>query len=376
MTFSTETIHVEASSPYDAHVGAGCLDQTGLLVREACGGRRAAIMTDTNVGPLYASRVEDSLDRAGYETCTFTFPAGEASKRAGTYLDMLEFLCAHEFDRKDVVVALGGGVTGDVAGFAAATYMRGIHLAQVPTSLLAMVDSSVGGKTAIDLEGGKNLAGAFWQPGVVVADVMCLATLTDPQFQDGCAEVVKHCVLADPDLFAELEDEPLSPASLVLDPGRVARIVGRNIAIKRDVVQADEREQGARKLLNLGHSIGHAVEAAEDYTLGHGNCVSIGLSAIARASAARGWCSTATARRIVRLLGRHGLATTTDRTADELMAQAVHDKKRAGGSIDLVIPHAIGSCSLETVTMEEFREIMRAGLGQADGTVSDEGGAA
>ena len=370
MASSMELIQVNTGRPYAVHVGAGCLEQVGALVREACGGEKAAIMTDSNVGPLYASRVEESLAAAGYATCTFTFPAGEASKRAGTYLDMLEFLCAHEFGRKDVVVALGGGVTGDVAGFAAATYMRGIHLAQVPTSLLAMVDSSVGGKTAIDLSGGKNLAGAFWQPDVVLADVMCLSTLPDPQFQDGCAEVVKHCVLADPDLFAELEDEPLTPAALVMDARRVAGIIARNVRIKRDVVQADEREQGARKLLNLGHSIGHAVEAAEDYTLGHGNCVSIGLAAISRASAERGWLAASDARRIRRLLERHGLATSTSRTVDELMAQALHDKKRQGATIDLVIPHAIGSCSVRTTSMSEFRELMELGLGRGEGAAA------
>ena len=372
-----EQIEVATGRPYTVHVGAGCLEQVGPLVREACGGSKAAIMTDSNVGPLYASRAEESLAGAGYETCTFTFPAGEEHKRADTYLGMLEFLCAHEFGRKDVVVALGGGVVGDVAGFAAATYMRGIHLAQVPTSLLSMVDSSVGGKTAIDLEGGKNLAGAFWQPDVVLADIMCLATLSDAQFQDGCAEVIKHCVLADPDLFAELEDEPLTPPSLVVDPARVARIVARNICIKRDVVQEDEREQGSRKLLNLGHSIGHAVEAAEEYTLGHGNCVSIGLVAIARASAERGWCSRATEERIRSLLARHGLETSTSRTVDELMAQAAHDKKRQGATIDLVIPHAIGSCSIRTTSMDEFRELVALGLGRT-GTADEgeEGGAA
>ena len=371
----SHTIDVAASKPYRVHVGTGCLDQVGPLVRAACGGAHAAIITDTNVGPLYAEPVRESLEAAGYEVVEHTFPAGEEHKRAATYLDMLEFLCAHEFGRGDTVVALGGGVTGDMAGFAAATYLRGIHLAQVPTSLLSMVDSSVGGKCAIDLEGGKNLAGAFYQPDVVLADVFCLATLSDAQFADGCGEVVKHAVLADPLLFDELEDEPLTPAALAMSPAYVADVVARNIQIKRDVVVADEREHGSRKLLNLGHSIGHAVEAAEDYTLGHGNCVSIGLVAMCRAAVAEGSLDQRTARRIERTLAAHGLQTRTELPADAIFAAARHDKKRAGSSIDLVIPHGIGDCAVERRTLEEFRQLMAIGLGQggADAAGGPEG---
>ena len=361
----THTIPVAASRPYTVHVGCGCLDQVGALVRGACGGARAAIITDSNVGPLYGEPVRAALEEAGYEVFTHVFPAGEEHKRAATYLGMLEFLCAHEFGRDDTVVALGGGVTGDVAGFAAATYMRGIHLAQVPTSLLSMVDSSVGGKTAIDLQGGKNLAGAFYQPEVVLADVFCLATLTDAQFADGCGEVVKHAVLADPLLFDELEDEPLNCATLAMNPGYVADVVAKNIQIKRDVVVADERERGNRKLLNLGHSIGHAVEAVEDYTLGHGNCVSIGLVAMCRAAVAEGALDARSAARIQRTLEGHGLQTRTDRSADEIFAAALHDKKRSGAAIDLVIPHGIGDCVVERRTLEEFRALLETGLGQA-----------
>ena len=359
---SAYTIDVNASRPYRVHVGTFLLEAAGGIVRASCGGGKAAIVTDTTVGPLYAPVLRESLERAGYEVHVITFPAGEENKRAGTLVDILEAMAAREFTRGDAVIALGGGVVGDVAGFAAATYMRGCPLAQVPTSLLAMVDSSVGGKTAIDLAGGKNLAGAFWQPRAVIADVGCLATLEPAQFADGCGEVVKHAVIADARLFDELERTPLTPDLLRADVARTARLIARNIDIKRAVVESDEREAGARKLLNLGHSIGHAVEAAEDYALGHGNCVAIGTCLIARAAAGRGWCAADAPDRIEGLLSAHGLVTRTDRGVDELYAHALHDKKRRGDSIDLVIPRAIGSCSIQTVPLPAFRDLISEGL--------------
>ena len=199
---------------------------------------------------------------------------------------MLGRAAAHGMDRSDLIVALGGGVVGDVAGFVAATYMRGIDYVQVPTTLLAMVDSSVGGKTAIDLPAGKNLAGAFWQPRAVIADIGCLATLSEAQFADGCGEVVKHAAIADADLFAELEATPLTLDLLKSDLDRAAWLIARNVDIKRAVVAADEREAGMRKMLNFGHTIGHGIEAAERYRLGHGTCVGIGMLAMASASVA------------------------------------------------------------------------------------------
>lgn len=356
------SIDIDTSRPYRVHIGTFLLEQAGPLIAEACGGERAVIVTDSNVGPLYAPIVEKSLREAGYEVSTFTFEAGEERKRAATYIAILEFIAEHELSRSDCIVALGGGVAGDMAGFAAATYMRGCKFAQIPTSLLAMVDSSVGGKTAIDLEAGKNLAGAFWQPGVVIADIGCLATLSPEQFADGCGEVIKHALIADPELFSELEKTPLTLELLSSDVNRVALIVARNIDIKRAVVVADERETSARKLLNFGHSIGHAVEACENYRLGHGNCVSIGMGMIARSSALRGICPPELPGRLCALTAAHGLETRCERGAEELFACALHDKKRAGGTIDLVIPHEIGACTIETTPLDEFRTIIEEGL--------------
>ena len=227
-----------------------------------------------------------------------------------------------------------------------------------------MVDSSVGGKTAIDLAAGKNLAGAFWQPSVVIADVGCLATLTPEQFADGCGEVVKHAVIADPELFDELEKTPLTLELLNQDVARVALIIARNIDIKRAVVVADERETNQRKLLNFGHSAGHAVEACEHFELGHGNCVSIGMGIITRAAALHGVCDAELPDRIEELCARHGLKTRCELSADAIFAEALHDKKRAGDTIDLVMPHGIGRCSIDRTPLSTFHDLIAEGLGQ------------
>lgn len=355
------TLDIDTERPYRAHVGTFLLEQVGPLAREAAGGERAVIVTDSNVGPLYAQPVSASLAEAGYTVRVFTFEAGERSKRATTLVDILEFMAAFEMGRGDAVVALGGGVVGDVAGFAAATYMRGCPYVQVPTTLLAMVDSSVGGKCAIDLAGGKNLAGAFWQPRAVIADVGCLATLAPEQFADGCGEVIKHAMIADAALFGELERTPLTQELLLADTGRVAELIARNIDIKRAVVTSDEREAGLRKLLNFGHTIGHGVEAAEDYRLGHGTCVGIGMVAIASAAVTAELCAEDIPERLIGLLRACGLSCAFTAADDAVFSEALHDKKRHGDTIDLVVPRAIGACALAPTPLEEFRRILDVG---------------
>ena len=348
---------------YDVHVTPGVIDRTGELVRASAGGERAFVVTDTNVGPLYLERVRASLEGAGYETASLAFEAGEASKRAGTWARCLEAIAQAGLTRDDVVVALGGGVVGDLAGFAGASYMRGCAVAQVPTSLLAMVDSSVGGKTAIDLEAGKNLAGAFWQPRVVVADPRCLATIDHDLLTDSCGEVIKHGVLADPALFAELERAPINSGNYPEDD--LAAVIARNIEIKRDVVDADEHERGVRQTLNLGHTIGHAVEAASGFALGHGTCVAIGLCAIARAAAATGACDEQVARRIERVVDAHGLPTDTLLDHARIVELAAHDKKRHGDGVNVIVPRAIGSVEVRRVSMGEFARLVDLGCGTA-----------
>lgn len=353
-------IRVDTSSrAYDVVVGAGLLARVGDLVRDVVGTARCCVVTETNVGPLYAEAVEASLSVAGLEVAPrAAFPAGEASKSLATLATILEGLAERGLTRDDVVVALGGGVTGDMAGLAAALYLRGIAVVQVPTSLLAMVDSSVGGKTAVDLPAGKNLVGAFWQPRLVVADVETLSTVPDELFRDSCGEVVKHAVLADAQMLEELAQRPLTSAR---DVERLEDVVARNVAIKRDVVSADERERGLRQTLNLGHTIGHAIEAAGDFSLGHGSCVAAGLCMMARAAAARGWCADETAVRIERCVAAHGLPTDSDLPTDELMGYVAHDKKRHGDGVNVVIPREIGSCEVRRVSLDELRQLVELG---------------
>lgn len=357
-----ETIGVSTQDgSYDVHVGAGILDGLGELVRGTCAGRAARIISDSNVAPLYANDVALSLLDAGFESSIHIFEAGEASKSMETLSELLERLAEGGLDRDDVVVALGGGVTGDLAGLAAALYLRGIKLVQVPTSLLAMVDSSVGGKCAVDLAAGKNLAGAFWQPSLVVADVDCLDTIAPELFRDSCGEVIKHAVLADEALFAALERRPLTDAGLTGE--ELVDIVARNVRIKRDVVEADERELGLRQTLNLGHSIGHAIEAASGLSLGHGSSVAAGLCCIARASSRLGWCSDECCQRIVALVASHGLPTNTDVPHKELLSFMLRDKKRHGDGINLVIPREIADVELRRCQVGELEEIVRLGCG-------------
>ena len=317
------TIDIDTARPYQVHVGTFLLEQAGPLVRATAGGTRAVI------------------ESAGYEVSICTFEAGEAHKRAETYVGILEFVAEHELSRSDVIVALGGGVVGDVVGFVAATYMRGCKFVQIPTSLLAMVDSSVGGKTAIDLEHGKNLAGAFYQPRAVLCDLDTLATLPEADFADGCAEVIKYAVLRSEPFFDALRAEPVS--------AQVEHVIATCVGMKRDLVAADEFDRGSRQLLNLGHTFGHAVEACSGYTVPHGCGVAIGMAIIARAAARRGICTDDTCAQILALLRQYGLPTETAFTRDALTDAARSDKKIADGKLHLIVPERIGRCRIETI---------------------------
>lgn len=363
MATSAYTFDINTERPYKVHIGTFLLEQVGQIARKAVpGAGRALVVTDSNVGPLYGAPVMDGLEAAGFTAELAAFEAGEKSKTMETLSMVLERAASAGLTRGDVIVALGGGVVGDVAGLAAATYMRGVALIQVPTSLLAMVDSSVGGKTALNLGAGKNLAGAFWQPSAVVADIGCLGTLEDAQLADGCAEVVKHALIADAELFEELEHTPLTPELLKTDLARVAWLIARNIDIKRAVVVQDEREAGIRKLLNFGHSIGHGLEAAEGYRLGHGTCVGIGMVAIASASVTAELCPEDAPERIARLLKAHGLSLAFDAEPERVYEEALHDKKRSGDLIELVVPRGVGAAALAPTPVDEFRRILEVGL--------------
>ncbi len=355
-------VHVDTPSrAYDVHVGVGILAEVGAITREAAGGERACIIADSNVWPLYGEKVVASLTEAGYDVSHLTFPAGERSKNLSTLGDLLEGLAGLQLTRDDVVVAMGGGVTGDMAGFAAASYLRGCKVVQVPTSLLAMVDSSVGGKVAVDLRAGKNLAGAFFQPRAVVADVACLKTISHDLLTDSCGEVIKHAVLADGALLDELAISPLNGPTR--SDEEVATIVAQNVRIKRNVVSADEGERGLRQTLNLGHTIGHAIEAASDFSMGHGSCVAAGLCCMARACEAKGWTYPDVVERITAAVHAHGLPTNSHIDHETLFHYATHDKKRHGDTMNIVVPRGIEDVVVRRVTLPELRELIDLGCG-------------
>lgn len=356
-----QTISVTTESrAYDVLVGEGILSLVGGKARETAAGTRAMVVTNTDVEPLYARAVLDSLTDAGYITATHVVGSTEAVKNMRELAILLEDMAEQQMTRDDVVIALGGGVVGDLAGFAAATYMRGCKAVQVPTSLLAMVDSSVGGKTAVDLEHGKNLAGAFFQPRCVLASIECLDTVSLDLFADSCGEVIKYGVMRDAELFCDLENAPLTDSKH--DHARLEQIVARCVAIKRDVVNADEHESGLRQTLNLGHTIGHAVESANGYKLGHGSSVAAGMCIMARACAAKGWCSLETADRIEATVAAHGLPCGSDFSAEELYKHALSDKKRHGDTMNIVAIEGIGRVSVRTVSLDEFKELIALGL--------------
>jgi len=349
-----KTIWIRASREYAVKIGADLLPQLGIEVSQVCKAGTAAIVSDTNVWPLYGEIAKNSLEKAGFRVVSFVFPAGEASKTGSTYLSLLNFLAENHVTRSDCVIALGGGVVGDMAGFAAATFLRGIAYIQVPTTLLAAVDSSVGGKTAIDLDAGKNLAGAFYQPRLVLCDTDTLRSLPEDIFRDGCAEVIKYGVLYDPELFSHLTEKGLS-----FDRPSV---IARCVELKRDVVMEDEFDTGARQRLNLGHTIGHGVEARSNFTVSHGKAVAIGMAIVSRAGAARGICQPEAKEQILSVLESFGLPTATERTAQELHESALSDKKRSGGTVNLVIPQRIGCCILQPTPVSEIKSFIEEGL--------------
>ena len=346
-------IHVATGVPYDVVVGAGVVAQAPEFVRLTFPkAAKVALVTDSNVDALHGDRTVRMLEDAGLRVERIVFPAGERSKTLHTYAELVGSFADLRLSRKDVVVALGGGVTGDLAGFAAATYMRGIDFVQVPTSLLAMVDSSVGGKTGVDLPAGKNLVGAFHQPRAVFCDPSFLETLPEKWRRDGMGEVLKYAVLGDAGLFAKLEAKPLEPIG-------TAEIAGC-IGMKRDVVSRDEFESGERKLLNLGHTFGHAIEKLNDFTVSHGSAVATGVAMAARASVRLGMLNPEAGARIEALVAAMGYAVRSDLPAAELARAIGGDKKVTGSGVDLVLPTDIGRCTCRPTPLAEMEGLCHA----------------
>jgi len=343
-----------AAARTEIHTGAGLLDRTGALVRAALGtdGKTCVVVTDENVAPVHAARLEKSLRTAGWKPRRITIRAGERHKNAATVASIWSAMVAAGVDRRTPVLALGGGVVGDLAGFAAATILRGVPVVQVPTTLVAQVDSAIGGKTGFDLPQGKNLVGAFKQPVLVIADPSVLATLPERELAAGMAEVVKYGVIADAAFFALLET-----ASWPLSPAMLDRIVRRCAELKAGVVDRDPHERGERVILNFGHTAGHALEAASKFRVRHGEAVAAGMVAEAELACERGQCGARNVERLTALLARFGLPVSLPaRGASRFLAA---DKKRIGSTVRIPMLRRIGRVDVQTVPLSYVSDLFR-----------------
>lgn len=347
------TLAVRASKTYDIYISDRLLGEAGDYLRKIVGGNIAAMVTDDLVDRLYSEIVEKSLANSGYRVVKFVIARGERSKNAENYLRLLDFLSVNKLSRSDVVVALGGGVVGDLAGFAASTYLRGVRLVQMPTTLLAAVDASVGGKTAINLKSGKNQAGTFYQPDLVLSDYSTFKTLEQAVFQDGCAEIIKYGMIASAELFGMLKE----PLVLQLE-----EVIYRCLSIKRDIVAQDEQDCGQRQLLNFGHTVGHSIEACSNYSVTHGSAVAIGMVLITGAAVKLGYCSDDCLAEVSEMVTNFGLPTSSPYTAEQLFACAAADKKLRGENITLVMPEAIGKCVLKEIPLSELQHLIELGI--------------
>jgi len=327
---------------YDILIGRGLLGELPTLLSRACPAPRYAVIADSHVADLYGKMVVAMLQDAKVQADLFAFPAGEWNKSRDTWAGLTDRLLAAHVGRDAAIIALGGGVAGDIAGFVAATYLRGVPYVQVPTTLLAMIDSSIGGKTGVDVPAGKNLVGAFHQPKVVVIDLDVLATLPAVQLAAGMAEALKHGVIADAEYFAFLEKEQRAVAAK--DGATLDRVVARSVEIKAGVVARDEREAGLRAVLNFGHTVAHAIETVAKYEVPHGEAVAIGMAHEARLAEALGIAAAGTADRVRRALERYQLPLELPDTApvDDLIAAMHHDKKARGGEVRFALPRRVG----------------------------------
>ena len=347
-------------SPYRITVAPGVLREAGRLAREVSPAKKAAVITDSRVGPLHAPALRESLSAAGFEVIEATLPAGEGHKTLSDLLPVYDRLLSARVDRGTLVFALGGGVVGDMAGFVAATLLRGVPFVQVPTSLLAMVDASVGGKTGVNHAVGKNLIGAFHQPAAVLIDPEVLRTLPDRELRGGLAECVKHDLIRDAEGFTRLERD--IGRALSLDVPYLSELVAHNVAIKARVVEADPFEKGERAHLNFGHTFGHAIESVSRYEYSHGESVALGMAAAAHLSVALGLIDEAARRRILAAIAKAGLPTSglTLDTAAVVDAMAF-DKKVKSGKLRFVLLDRIGHAVVrDDVPVDQVREAIES----------------
>lgn len=339
-----KTVHIEASTEYDVLIGRGLLACVGERCASLFGKCRAMIVADDTVAELYLEKVIKSLEESGISAFSFVFPAGEASKNKNTLFDILENAAKNELGRSDIIIALGGGVAGDIAGLAAALYQRGVKLVQIPTTLLAAVDSSVGGKTAVDLENGKNLAGVFHQPSLVICDVEAFETLPEGIFACGMAEIIKYGILFDKELFEEAKNGIKN----------IENIVEKCVLFKGKCVAEDEFDFGNRRLLNLGHTFAHSIEKLSEYEIMHGEAVAIGLLMAAELSEKMKVCDSTLADEISLALIKNKLPVSCRFSLEEIKGGMLNDKKRSNGEIAFILPESIGKCIIRNINLNEI----------------------
>ena len=344
-------ITVKASQSYDVIIGSGILNDADKYISAVLKSKRTVIVSDDNVYPLYGEKLKALLEGAGFEVHEFVFPHGEQSKSHETLLNLYGFLAASNVTRADSIIALGGGVTGDLAGFAAASYLRGIDYVQIPTSLLAQIDSSVGGKTAVDIAAGKNLVGAFKQPRLVLADIDTLSTLPDAFFDDGMGEAVKYGMIWSEKLF-----ELISAGNI---KQHLEEMIVECVDIKRQVVETDEFDKGLRMILNFGHTLGHSIEKTQNFNgLSHGKAVAVGMYLITAAAEKYGIITESISGRLKACLETNGLPWSVDIPAETLFANSVNDKKRFSDDINIIICKTIGKADIVKMPISEYKKLI------------------
>lgn len=346
-----QAISVNASSKYDIFVGYDLLKESGKLISAITKATRAVIVTDDVVAPLYAEKVMASLSNSNIDSMLFTFPNGEKSKSHDVLIQLYEYLAENQITRSDIIIALGGGVVGDLTGFAAATYLRGIDFIQIPTTLLAQTDSSIGGKTAVNISNGKNLVGAFKQPSLVICDLDTLKTLSKEIYADGISEIVKYGAIRDNALFDILNIGDISE--------HLEEVISTCIKIKRDIVEADEFDKGERMLLNFGHTLGHSLEKHYNFTgISHGKAVAIGMCIISHFTEKAGITKAGTTEMLVACLEKYGLETSTEVPIESLIKDCLSDKKRESSSINIIACNEIGKSEILKLSIKDFYKLL------------------
>ena len=346
-------VNVNASANYNVYIGKGALDTCGDMIKDLVKGRRCVVISDSNVAPLYAQRVVASLENAGFNAGVFVIDAGEESKTPENLVKAADFCVECDLTRSDVLVALGGGVITDLCGLCGALYQRGVAVVQIPTSLLAMVDSSVGGKTAVNLAKGKNMFGAFYQPKAVICDSTVLSTLPEEEFANGMAEVIKYAVLRGGRVLEIAEENAKE---------NIDELIEECVKIKRDYVCADEFDRGDRQFLNFGHTIGHAIERVSDFEIAHGSAVALGMCIVATAGVKDGICTEQDKDKIVNLCKKYELPTKCEYSKEELYVAALSDKKRDAQEITLVLTKGFGNCVLQKTSTDNLMDFIDKGM--------------